>query len=317
MSGIRDQASSLRAAPTPGTLEGLFDAAPGKRAGGLGEVDAAPDPECRKPFLLAIASGKGGVGKTFLAVNLALALRSMGYRPLLIDLDWGLANVDIALGLAPSRHLGHVIGGDCSLQEATLLHEGIGIVPNGCGQSELAVLPAERRAALMQEIEGVGDCDVVILDTHPGISPLTVDAARDAGAILALTTPEPTALTDTYALFKVLGERPAHGPVGVVINQAGSPDQAYEAARHLDSVSRRFLGRSIPCWGYVLQDAAVPRSVRQQRAVLTSAPRCEASRLIRQIAGTVGSLMPCRDRADSHGTQESSSRSLVGVGNTR
>src|SRR5204863_2183978 len=136
-------------------------------------------------------------------------LRSMGYRPLLVDLDWGLANVDVALGLAPARHLGHVVGGDCSLEAAMIDHEGITVIPNGCGQSELAILDAVRRTALVREIEAVREKDVVLLDTHPGISPLTVEVAREAAAILVVSTPEPTALPDRSARSKVLGGRPA------------------------------------------------------------------------------------------------------------
>src|SRR5205809_4213009 len=102
----------------------LDQAAP-HRAWQQAEQDSGPLPESIKPPLLAIASGKGGVGKTFLAVNLALALRDLGRWPLLVDLDWGLANVDVALGLAPRRHVGHVLVGDCSLDEAILKHDGL------------------------------------------------------------------------------------------------------------------------------------------------------------------------------------------------
>jgi flagellar biosynthesis protein FlhG len=133
--------------------------------------------------------------------------------------------------------------------------------------------------------------DFVIADTHPGIGSLTVDVLRRAGATILVSTPEPTALTDTYALFKVLSETEMQGPAGLVINQASSSSQAYETARHLDSVSQRFLGHGIAYWGHILQDVAVPRSVRQQRAVLMAAPRSLATRSVRQIASTAATLL--------------------------
>jgi flagellar biosynthesis protein FlhG len=248
----------------------------------------------RRPPLVAIASGKGGVGKTFLAVNLALALRDQGRRPLLVDLDWGLANVDIALGLAPRRHLGHVLSGEADVAEAVVEHDGVAILPNGCGHADLAELSSDRRRALRQAIRqtDVGQ-HVVIADTHPGISAPTIDVLREASVTLVVTTPEPTSLTDTYALFKILGEHDLQGPAGLVINQVTSAGQAEETAQHLDAVARRFLGRGIDYWGHVVHDAAVPRSVRQQRAVLVCAPRSGASHAVRQIARTIAALAEC------------------------
>lgn len=246
----------------------------------------------RQPRLLAIASGKGGVGKTFLAVNLSLALRDMGRRCLLMDLDWGLANVDVALGLVPWRHVGHVLAGECSLDEALIEHEGLVILPNGCGQAELAHLGEAQRAELLAAVRAARpDRDLVVADTHPGISGFTVDILREAEATVIVSTPEPTALTDTYALFKVLGETEMRGPAGLVINQSSTAHQAYETARHLDGVARRFLGRGIAYWGHVLQDNAVPRAVRQQRAVLAHAPRSLSARAVRQFAATIATLL--------------------------
>src|SRR5205814_6095527 len=124
----------------------------------------------REPSLLAVASGKGGVGKTFLSVNLALALRDLGYRCLILDLDWGLANVDVALGLAPSRHVGHVLTGECSLEEAVIQHQGLSILPNGCGRADLAHLDPGQRIALLEAVMAAQPShDFVIDDPAPGM----------------------------------------------------------------------------------------------------------------------------------------------------
>jgi flagellar biosynthesis protein FlhG len=296
-----DQASSLRSGDQAIRRSGA-------QAEPTGPGEASPDfagperlnartPDRLIPPLLAIVSGKGGVGKTFLAINLALALRGLGHRPFLVDLDWGLANIDVALGLAPPHHVGHVLAGECSLEEALIEHEGLVILPNGCGQADLAGLGGtERRSLLEAVLTARADRDFVVADTHPGIGAVPIDVARRATATIIVSTPEPTALTDTYALFKVLGETPTRGPVGLVVNQAGSTDQAYETARHLDSVARRFLGRGIAYWGHVLQDAAVPRSVRQQRALLAAAPRSAAAHSIRQVAATVAAIIDAERR---------------------
>jgi flagellar biosynthesis protein FlhG len=289
-----DQARSLRTPVTavlnapvrhPGDLESNL-------ASHGAEEPPIPDAGQGTLPLLVVASGKGGVGKTFLAVNLAFALRAMGYRPLLVDMDWGLANVDVALGLSPTLHIGHVLEGECSLDDAVIEHDGVAILPNGCGQSELTTVDTAKRMALMDQLGAArSDRDILVFDTHPGIGKMTVDVARSAQATLIVSTPEPTALTDTYALFKVLGEGDMRGPTGVVINQAGSVGQAQQAARLLDSVAQRFLGHSITSWGYVLQDTAVRRAVQQQRAMITASPRAEAARLVRQIARTLAPLI--------------------------
>jgi flagellar biosynthesis protein FlhG len=253
-----------------------------------GLIDGPPATAIEQTSLLAVASGKGGVGKTFLAVNLSLALRDLGRRCLLVDLDWGLANVDVALGVAPKHNIGHVLSGECSLEEALIDHHGLTILPNGCGQANLAHLDRVQRADLVAAVRTVRmDRDLVIADTHPGIGSLNVDVLREAKMTVIIATPEPTALTDTYALFKVLSKTEMRGPAGLIINQTSSAEQAIEVARHLDAVSRRFLGHGIDYWGYVMSDVAVPRSVRQQRPLLDLAPRSVAARAIREIAGRI------------------------------
>jgi flagellar biosynthesis protein FlhG len=281
-----DQSSGIQAFRRSGVQEMLSrspERRPGTREAGGARLNA------RSP-LVAIASGKGGVGKTFLAINLALALRDRGHRCLLVDLDWGLANVDVALGLAPILHVGHVLAGECAIEDALIDYDGLTILPNGCGEGQLAHLSRTQRAELLETVRSVHlSFDIVIADTHPGIGALSVDILREAGASLIVSTPEPTALTDTYALFKILGETETQGPAGLIINQASCTRQGDEAASHLDAVARRFLGHGIACWGHVLEDSAVQRSVRQQQALLTSAPRSLAAGAIRMIAA---SLLP-------------------------
>jgi flagellar biosynthesis protein FlhG len=239
---------------------------------------------------IAIMSGKGGVGKTFLAVNLAIAMQGMGLRCLLVDLDWGLANVDVALGLAPPRHIGHVIGGECGMGEACVQAHGVTILPNGCGDAALARLDAERSAELLRAIRrdartSEGDAfDLVIADTHPGIGAFAGEIARVSQRTVVVTTPEPTSLTDTYALLKVLSMSGHDGSTGLVVNQARSPADAEAAVRRLDLVARRFLGCGVTSWGHVSHDAAVPRAVAAQQPLLLTSPRSAAAQAVRELA---------------------------------
>jgi flagellar biosynthesis protein FlhG len=242
--------------------------------------------------VLAVASGKGGVGKTFLSVNLALALRDLGYRCLLVDLDWGLANVDVALGLAPTRHLGHVLAGECRLEEILIEHDGLMVLPNGCGHAGLAQVESSRRAALLDSVRALlPRAGLVVADTHPGISSLTLDVLREAQLSVVVSTPEPTAMTDTYALYKVLRNSRTPGVVGLVMNQSRSSVVADAAARHLDTVAHRFLGHGIDYWGYILRDDVVPRCVAQQRPCLSAAPRSHPTRAVRELAKRIASLL--------------------------
>jgi flagellar biosynthesis protein FlhG len=242
--------------------------------------------------LLAVGSGKGGVGKTFLSVNLALALRDLGYRCLLVDLDWGLANVDVALGLAPRWHIGHVLAGECRVEDVLIEHEGLAVVPNGCGHAGLAQVEFSRRAALVDSVRAlVPPSGLVVADTHPGISELTLDVLREAHVSVVVSTPEPTAMTDTYALYKVLGRTRDRGATGLVMNQSRSGGAADAAAQHLDTVARRFLGHGIDYWGHLLRDEAVPRCVAQQRPCLTAAPRSHPARAVRDLARRLAPLL--------------------------
>lgn len=228
---VNDQAQGLRQLAGPGRKDGSPFSVP--RSWFSSNTPTTDDRQPPSSPVLAVASGKGGVGKTFLAINLAFALRDLGHRCLLVDLDWGLANVDVALGLLPRRHIGHVLSGECSLEGALLEHEGVAILPNGCGQTELIRAASGQSAALLHALGTVlPDRTLIICDTHPGIGERSLDVLQQARVRAVVTTPEPTALTDTYALFKVLQGQPSRGPVGLIINQARSLADARAAACH-------------------------------------------------------------------------------------
>lgn len=251
----------------------------------------APAPSQLVP-LVAVASGKGGVGKTFLAVNLSMALAEQQQRPLLVDLDWGLANVDVALGLAPHRHMGHVLRGECTLEDVLLTHGDLLLAPNGCGEGPPAGNNADREAALLAQARSPHlRQDITVADTHPGLGERTLSVLRAATLTLLVTTPDPTSLTDTYALLKVLYQKPLAGRLGLIVNGASGGEQALQVAGHLDAISSRFLGRGVPMWGYVPADMAVGRAVRAQRALLGYGPDSAAAGGVRELAGTVLRLL--------------------------
>ena len=255
------------------------------------------DSSSRTP-LIVVASGKGGVGKTFVAVNLALALASFGGRPVLADFDWGLANVDVAMGLAPAQHLGHVISGEHTLREVLCNHAGLKILPNGCGEQSLAAADPQWQSTLvgaLREDRGLGD--VIIADTHPGLGATSRELLRMADLVLDVTTPEPTSLTDTYALYKVLAEEGTRVETGLIVNQAASEKQGIATADQLTQVMRRFLGGGVDHWATVPDDPAVSRSIQRQQPLLMQKGDSPAAAALRSLARSVDAF--CRARRDA------------------
>lgn len=215
---------------------------------------------------LAIAGAKGGVGKTMLATNLALLLARSGYRTLLVDFDPGCGNVGVHLRLAAPRDLDDVATGRCAPHEALVDGPGrIRVLLGRSGSTALTEAPAPRVDALLQAIAGAAaDCDVVVVDTGAGIGPTTLAAAARADLTLAVTTPDVSALTDTYALCKVLHQRGRTLPQ-LVVNRTRSRDEAMRTAARLATVTRKFLAAETRLCGFVGEHADVERSIREQR----------------------------------------------------
>lgn len=263
----------------------MTDQAANLRALATGTVVVRDIPRASNTRVIAVTSGKGGVGKTMLTVNLALLMAEMGKRVLVVDADLGLANVDVMLGLPSARHIGHLMLADFSAHDVAADGPlGIRVISGGSGLRELADASAEDRRSLLEKLSAYyRQFDYVLLDTSPGIGEDVVDFLRHADEVLLVTTPEPTSLKDTYASLKTLnGELPKVEP-RLIINTA-SEDQAKQSVMALNEVSERFLGRSYHVWHSIETDPMVVRTIRDKKPLVHSYPRSAAAACIRRLA---------------------------------
>lgn len=253
-----------------------------------GIVEAAVRPAATSAPLrvVAVASGKGGVGKTSLAANLAVSLAKRGLRVCVLDADLGLANLDIVLGLTPARSLLHVLRGEARLDEVIVDGPaGIRVVPAASGFLELTSLAPEHQLALLGEVDALeASLDVLLIDAAAGITPNVLFFAAAAAETLVVLTPEPTALADAYALIKLLATRHGRQDFLVVVNMAVSVADADAAFRRLQRVTERFLRVRVEYQGFVPYDDAVARAVRRQQPVVLEAPGTPASMAIGRLA---------------------------------
>jgi|MudIll2142460700_1097286.scaffolds.fasta_scaffold144706_2 flagellar biosynthesis protein FlhG len=244
---------------------------------------ATPAP---RTWTLAVTSGKGGVGKTSVALNLALTWAQAGQRTCLLDGDLGLANVDVLLNLHPRASLREVVAGTKTLPEVVMDGPaGLRVIPAASGIEALANLAGPARRALLQSLQALGGLgDVTVLDTGAGISQTVLSLVLAADEALLVTTPEPTALTDAYAMLKVLTQRRRQLPVQLAVNLVDHVGQAHEIHGHLDRIARRFLQREVPLAGWIPRDGCVERAVREQRPLSLYFPYARATEAIRRLS---------------------------------
>lgn len=241
--------------------------------------------------VLAIASGKGGVGKTWLAITLAQALARAGRRVLLVDGDLGLANVDVQLGLDPPHDLGAVLAGRVGLGAAVLRHEagGFDLLAGRSGSGALAGLDAaalDRVLALLREAAATGWQEVLV-DLGAGLDAAQRRIAAAADTLLVVATAEPTSLTDAYAVLKLhVRDRPAGGggDARIVVNQAADAPSGLRTYEALRRAANTFLRRDVPLLGVVRRDARVPEAIRRQTPLLTRHPNSAAATDVEALA---------------------------------
>lgn len=242
------------------------------------------------PRFIAIGSGKGGVGKTWFSITLAQALARMGRRVLLFDADFGLANVDIQLGLVPKHDLGHVMAGVLKFEDAieTFAPGGFDVLAGPSGSGALASL----NPALLERVFGLLAAhgtryDHVLLDLAAGLEGGVRLTAAWADTLLVVATDEPTSMTDAYATLKLHAADRPNGDVRLVVNQASSPAAAQRTATIIGRACTTFLGRAPLFLGGIRRDPRVPLTIRHQALLLTRHPATAAAQDVERIAAAL------------------------------
>ncbi len=289
------------------TLERMMSRPPGAAPGAApGDFPGASRPGSGKsknpPRVISVTSGKGGVGKSNIVTNLAFNLARRGLKVLILDADLNLANVDILLGLTPKFNLHHVFTGEKGLREILIDGPaGIRILPASSGIMELADLSESQRLYFLSEMEALEtEIDILLIDTAAGINNNVIYFNLAAQERMVVLTPEPTSLTDAYALIKVLSSRHDIKKFRFLVNQARSEKEALAVYKKLSMVTDRFLGTlALDYIGYIPYDSKLPQAVKSQRLVSDLFPDSPAARTFARLAGNLAGERP-RHRDDGN-----------------
>lgn len=243
-----------------------------------------------KPIqVLAVTGGKGGVGKSNVSVNTAVALAEQGKRVVLLDADLGLANIDVLLGISSGRNISDVLTGDAELRDILVPGPGgIHIIPASSGTQRMANLGEKEHAGIIGAFSELGDqMDVLIVDTAAGISRTVTSFVRAAQETLIVVTDEPTSVTDAYALIKVLNRDCKMDRFRVLANMVRTPNEGQALFNKLSKVTDRFLDVTLQYVGSVPMDESVRKAVQRQKAVIEAYPRSKAAIAYRSLAQKV------------------------------
>ena len=253
------------------------------------EHQAAGLDRLRKPKpvqVIAVTSGKGGVGKTNISVNLSVAMATEGRQVMLLDGDLGLANVDVLLGLQPTYNLSHVLDGECTLEDTILTGPaGVMVVPASSGKRRMAELTPVENAGLVHAFSELHrPLDVLIIDTAAGIADSVITFSQASQDVIVVVCNDPSSLTDAYALIKVLNRDHGVKRVHVLANMIHNGNEARELFENLRRVAERFLDVTLDFMGMVPYDDWLKRAVRRQKSVVEAYPNCPSSHAFKALA---------------------------------
>ncbi len=242
---------------------------------------------------VAVLSGKGGVGKSNLSVNLAISMAEKGKRVVLLDADLGMANVDLLCGLTPRLTLAHIVRGESSLEDILLpLGDNLAVLPGGPGVRELADIDEDLLSAFIDSLSALeGIADVLLIDTGAGINKNIISFGAASDEVLLVTTPEPTSIRDAYGVLKALAIATARRvDVTVAVNMASSPEEGRDAADRIIAAASQFLGLTPRYGGSIPRDEAVSLAVRKRTPLLRAFPESEASMRVRAMGARIMGL---------------------------
>ncbi len=242
-----------------------------------------------RPYVLTITSGKGGVGKSTIALNASIVMANHGKNVLLVDADGNLAGLDVMTGISPRFRLGDVLSGDRDIEDVLVSpHPGLKLLPGSSGDPAYPLGDRVQQQKLMEQLlQREERTDVVVIDTAAGLTPEIVQYAEDADSVLVVTTPEPTAVMDAYAMIKVMGLSAPGQSVNVIINNVRTIPEGEETFTKLLAAVRHFLQREIGCVGIIPRDESVPEAIRRQKPLVTAFPRSAASLSVQALSQTL------------------------------
>jgi flagellar biosynthesis protein FlhG len=246
------------------------------------------EPGAKKTKTIAVTSGKGGVGKTSLAVSLAIALAQDGASVTLLDADLGLANINVILGIIPKYNLYHVIKGKKKLKDIVIeVPEGIKIIAGASGFHQLANLETKQRNDFIGAISELDSDDYMIIDTGAGVSQNVLSFVMAADEVIVVTTPEPTAITDAYGIIKSIAAQSSEKTIKLIVNRAQSVSEGKRVAQRVINIAGQFLNVKVENLGFVFDDLYVPKSVRNQKPFYVSYPKSKAAGCVSIISDRI------------------------------
>jgi len=268
-----DQASTLR-----------------QMVGGAQEPERLPARPAGSMRVISVTSGKGGVGKTNMVINLCMALARLNKRVFLLDADMGLANVDVILGISPKYTLEHLMRGERRIEDVVMDGPGFRLLPSSSGLTELADMTYDQQMFLFRELSRLDEhLDYLFIDTGAGIHSNVLRFNASAGEVLIIATPEPTSITDAYALMKLLALKYNIQEFTLLANMVTSDKEGQEVYNRLAHVCQHFLNVTLNYLGCVPQDPHLRQSVRQQQPLLELFPASPAAKSITRLAGQLNS----------------------------
>ena len=244
--------------------------------------------EGKKTRIITVVSGKGGVGKTNMSVNMAISYARMGKKVVVMDVDLGLSNVNIMLNAIPKYNLLHVIRKQKTMKDILVeTPYGISFIGGASGFSEIANMSAEERQNFINELQTLASFDIIILDTGAGVSDNVIDFTAPADDVVIVTNKEPTAITDAYGIVKIIATKIDNAEIGMnlVVNRVSNAADGAKVADKLITVVRQFLNVKLEYLGFVYEDDSVVQAVLRQKPFTVETPRCKASQCVQHIVG--------------------------------